>query len=288
MTGKIECRYYGRDFTAGEMALLRALIAGPPPLNRHMLSKEFCRRIGWFKPDGGLKDMMARVAMLAMHRDGLIALPAPRGRQNRPGPIVFGPDTEPPMFPAPTTLDEVRPLDLRPVMRGTREGKLWNEFVARYHYLGYKTLVGAQMRYAVHDRNGWPLACQRCSGRRDPLRRMFGWGRRRSEGARGFRSTSRVPRWRASSSSLMTTASWSRGSGNDSPGSHAFGSRGRRSWIWLGTTGRLSNEVAPDRERGRVRGPRRWSAGHVRYRFMASGGAGRAGCGGRSHEVETG
>ena len=43
-------------------------------------------------------------------------------------------------------------------MRGTREGRLWNEFVARYHYLGYKTLVGAQMRYAVHDRNGWPIA----------------------------------------------------------------------------------------------------------------------------------
>ena len=43
-------------------------------------------------------------------------------------------------------------------MRGTREGKLWNEFVARYHYLGYTTLVGAQMRYAVHDRNGWPVA----------------------------------------------------------------------------------------------------------------------------------
>ena len=40
----------------------------------------------------------------------------------------------------------------------TREGRLWNEFVARYHYLGYKTLVGAQMRYAVHDRNGWPIA----------------------------------------------------------------------------------------------------------------------------------
>ena len=124
VTGAIECRYYGRDFTAGEMALLRALIAGPPPLNRHMLSKEFCRRIGWFKPDGGLKDMMARVAMLAMHRDGLIALPAPQGRQNRPGPIVFGPDTEAPLFPAPTTLDEVRPLDLRPVVRGTREQAL--------------------------------------------------------------------------------------------------------------------------------------------------------------------
>ena len=43
-------------------------------------------------------------------------------------------------------------------LRATRQGRLWNEFVARYHYLGYKTLVGAQMRYAVHDKNGWPLA----------------------------------------------------------------------------------------------------------------------------------
>ena len=65
----VECRYYGRDFTTAEMALLRALIAGPPARNRHALSKEFCRRIGWYKADGGIKDMMARVVMLAMHRD---------------------------------------------------------------------------------------------------------------------------------------------------------------------------------------------------------------------------
>ena len=158
MTGETECRYYGRDFTTDEMALLRALIAAPAGLSRHALSKEFCRRIGWLKPDGGLKDMMARVTMLAMHRDGVITLPPPKWPQGRPRPIVFGPDSEPPLFPAPTRLAEVRPLDLRTVVRGTREGTLWNEFVARYHYLGYKTLVGAQMRYAVHDRNGWPVA----------------------------------------------------------------------------------------------------------------------------------
>ena len=158
MTGAVESRYHGRDFTPGEMALLRALIAAEPPPTRHAPSREFCRRVGWLKPDGGLKDMMARVTMLAMHKDGLIALPPPKWRQNRPAPIVFGPDTEPPLFPPPTTLDEVRPLDLRPVVRGTRAGKLWNEFVARYHYLGYKTLVGARMRYAVHDRDGGPIA----------------------------------------------------------------------------------------------------------------------------------
>ena len=93
MTGAIECRYYGRDFTADEMALLRALIAAKPQPNRAALSREFCRCIGWLKPDGGLKDMMARVTMLAMYRDGVIALPAPKGRRNPPRPIVFGPDT---------------------------------------------------------------------------------------------------------------------------------------------------------------------------------------------------
>ena len=78
MTGAVEYRYYGRDFTADEMVLLRALITGPAPLSRRALSIEFCRRIGWLKPDSGLKDMMARVNMLAMHRDGLIELPPPR------------------------------------------------------------------------------------------------------------------------------------------------------------------------------------------------------------------
>ena len=69
MTGDVECRYHGRDFTAAEMALLRGLIASPARLSRRALSIEFCRRIGWVKPDGGLKDMMARVVLLAMHRD---------------------------------------------------------------------------------------------------------------------------------------------------------------------------------------------------------------------------
>ncbi len=158
MTGAVECRYYGRDFAAGEMALLRALVAGPAQLSRRALSLEFCWRIGWLKPGGGLKDMMARVTMLAMHRDGLIELPPPRWQRGRAKPIVFGPDIEPPLLPAPTTLDEVRPLDFRVVVHSTREDRLWNEFVARCHYLGYKPLVGTQMRYAVHDRNGWPVA----------------------------------------------------------------------------------------------------------------------------------
>ena len=39
MTGLVECRYYGRDFTAEEMALLRALIAVDPQPTRAALSR---------------------------------------------------------------------------------------------------------------------------------------------------------------------------------------------------------------------------------------------------------
>ena len=184
MTDPVECRYYGRDFSAAEMALLRELIAGPPALTRHALSREFCRRVGWYKTDGGLKDMMARVVMLAMHRDGRIQLPPPQGPSSQRKPIVFGPLTEPPLLPPPDTLDAVRPLSLRTVVRGTREGRLWNEFVARYHYLGYTTLVGAQMRYAVHARDNRPLAMlgfSTAAWTLAPRDRFIGWSRQLRE-----------------------------------------------------------------------------------------------------------
>ncbi len=89
MTDAIECRYYARGFTIKGMARLRTLIVGPPALNRHALSKEFCRRIGWRKPDGGIKDMMARVTMLTMHRDGVLQLPLPKWPYRQLEPIIL-------------------------------------------------------------------------------------------------------------------------------------------------------------------------------------------------------
>ncbi len=87
------------------MAFLGALIPASPQPTRAALSRGFCRRISWLKPDGDLKDMMMRVAVLAMHRYGLITLPSPRGRVHRQRPVVIGPDTEPPLLPFPTNLD---------------------------------------------------------------------------------------------------------------------------------------------------------------------------------------
>ena len=87
--------------------------------------------------------MMARVTLLAMHKDGRTALPPPRWGRNPPAPKTFGPDTDAPQQPPPRALDEVRPIRLRTVLGGTPQSGQWNQLVARYHYLSYKTLVGA-------------------------------------------------------------------------------------------------------------------------------------------------
>ena len=158
MGAKPVCRYNGRDFTTADMALLHTLLAIKPPLSRHALSREWCQRIGWLTPGGGLKDMSARLAMLAMQRDGRLTLPPPRRRQGRPKPIVFGPETDPPEQPITASLDVVRPLQIIPVVSGTDASVRWNAYLARYHYLGYKVLSGDQLRYTVSDRAGRLLA----------------------------------------------------------------------------------------------------------------------------------
>ena len=79
-------RYCGRYFSEQEMEQIRLLIAEDKTRSRAELSRLTCQALNWLKPDGGLKDMSARVAMLRMQEDGLIQLPAPRCK--RPDPSV--------------------------------------------------------------------------------------------------------------------------------------------------------------------------------------------------------
>ena len=133
-------RYCGRDFHADEVALIRQLIAEDPARSRAELSRLTCRALRWHKADGGLKDMSARVAMLRMHEDGLIALPPPRAK--RPDPRVRISTRSNPGAPINRPAHALVPVLHR--VREKAESRLWNELVERYHYLGHKPLPGAQ------------------------------------------------------------------------------------------------------------------------------------------------
>ena len=68
-------RYCGRNFSTEEQAQIIEWIERHPSKNRITLSRDVCQMLSWYKADGGLKEMSCRVAMLRMHKDGLIKLP---------------------------------------------------------------------------------------------------------------------------------------------------------------------------------------------------------------------
>ena len=139
-------RYCGREFCAQELALIRALIAEDPSGTRADLSRLTCQRLHWYKADGGLKEMSCRVAMLRMQQDALIELPPPRCQRPQ-ARIRFTPSTAPqPALEQP--VHALAALQLQAVHR-QHDSRLWNEYIHRYHYLGYQPLPGAQLRYFV-------------------------------------------------------------------------------------------------------------------------------------------
>jgi hypothetical protein len=141
-------RYCGRIFTESELALIRKIIASHQEFpTRAAIAREMCTVLGWLKPDGLPKAMSARVALLRMQEDGLLSLPAPTHSYTPAQRVEFtavsNPQTE-----VHCSISELANLTLHRVST-TADSRLWNELVERYHYLGYRPLPGAQVRYIV-------------------------------------------------------------------------------------------------------------------------------------------
>jgi hypothetical protein len=137
-------RYCGREFTDGDIQLLQRIMKDNAGINRYQLSIKFCEEAGWRKADGGLKDMSCRVALLRMQRDGHISLPAPQKPHNKPGAkrTLFA-------LPQPEVNNKAGEHVLQLQLVEKADSALWNEYIDRYHYLGYTPLPGAQLRYFV-------------------------------------------------------------------------------------------------------------------------------------------
>ncbi len=141
-------RYCGRVFSRKEITWIRDLIEKNPAMNRAQLSRSVCEHLGWLKPDGELKQMSCRVAMLRMHRDGLLTLPPPQkgngNGHNRPK-ITTASDPKPIISAPAGSLGQISFLQVQ----SRQDSALWNELIQRYHYLGYMPLPGAQIRYLI-------------------------------------------------------------------------------------------------------------------------------------------
>lgn len=129
---------------------LTRLMNEHPGIKRSPLSRLVCEALNWRGVDGRLSEMTCRVIMLRLQRDGLITLPPSQLRKPRqraryePTPLT---DPQPEID---QPVHELPPLRVEIVQGQGAASKLWNEYMARYHYLGYTPLSGHQMRYQVY------------------------------------------------------------------------------------------------------------------------------------------
>ena len=140
--------YCARDFSVEDIQTIRDLIAQDQKLQRSALSRKLCQLWGWTKPNGELKDMTCRVALLRMQADGLIELPPSRigvVRKRAHFPSTCASDAQTPIR---QPVHELPRITLQ-VVSGKSTSLLWNEYMARYHYLGYAAMSGSQIRYNV-------------------------------------------------------------------------------------------------------------------------------------------
>lgn len=147
----------GQNFTEEVIGQIQRTVDSEPTISRQALSRRVCEWLGWKSPNGKLKEMSCRVALLKLQREGLIALPeaAARGlfirKGEREDPSVLGIDS------LRCRLQELGEIELILVRSGDRSAsRVWNGLMNRYHYLGAGPLCGAQMRYLVKSSShGW-------------------------------------------------------------------------------------------------------------------------------------
>jgi hypothetical protein len=145
--GQLVKVYCGRSFSDEDILTIRELIRNNPRLKRTPLSRQICELLQWRQPNGALKEMTARVALLRMQADGLIELPPsqnPKAGRRPPRVLTAASDPQPPVCRPVHKLPSLRAQIVTPA-----RSRLWNEYVARYHYLGYTPLSGSQMRYEI-------------------------------------------------------------------------------------------------------------------------------------------
>lgn len=151
MSAQAARRYCGREFSPAELDHIRQLLEIQPVLGRVALSRRICQDLGWLNVLGQPKEMSCRVALLRMEKDGLIGLPPPLTPLTRGGHgqcRVSLSAASDPREPVQGSVRALQPLIFEQVKQGPLSS-LWNELIQRYHYLGYRPLSGAQMRYLV-------------------------------------------------------------------------------------------------------------------------------------------
>ena len=170
--------FCGRVLTAGELNLVRQIIADFPKLSQAELAYTICELLEWRRPNGKLKSPECVEWLQKWQgRNGLPGLPELRVTKPR-GAHRFAADPQSdPQPPLRGPLADHQPLRLQRI-EDVAGRHLFRQYVQRYHPLGYRVPYGAQLRYLVRNPSQQVLACllfTSAAWKMAPRDRWIGW-----------------------------------------------------------------------------------------------------------------
>jgi len=146
----------GRYFTLQEISQIQETVRIFYRLSFTELVRTLCEHLQWITPAGQYKVDSCAKALKKLQAQGLLKLPAKRGYARLKQEMVFTTRTVPEEELVGTVRD-FEPIAVEPA--GKADLKLWNEYVERYHPLGYKRPFGAHQRYFVLEKSGRRMGC---------------------------------------------------------------------------------------------------------------------------------
>jgi len=151
--------FAGKRFTRKQIADIQHTVHTFSALSLRELAHTLCEHLHWYTPKGENRIQSCLSVLDDLEALGIVSLPEKMEAQKR-GPqraIAWTGRTQAQAVRE-DDLDQLTPIGLQVV--GEKEAiERWNEYVDRYHYLGYKRPIGPHLRYFILDKQGTELGC---------------------------------------------------------------------------------------------------------------------------------
>ena len=142
--------FCGHPLQPQEIELIRQITRDFRQLALTELAHTVCELLEWKRPNGSLKSRECYLFLRALHKRGWLPwLPAPRPHARRPHQTRVAVESDP-QAPCAGPLQQFLPVELE-LIGADAQRKLFEQYIHRYHYLGYRVPYGAQLRYFVRS-----------------------------------------------------------------------------------------------------------------------------------------
>jgi len=171
-----------RQITREQLEAARETVRWCSGLSRSELARTLCEHWGWVTASGSAKVTACLKVLEGLEGRGLLRLPGKRSMSRWNTDQACGAELSPrtdPGAPLEGELSAVGSVGLE-VIQNQERGRLWNEYLERYHYLGYRQPFGCFLRYFIVSPAGL-LGCVLLAGAAKALAardRWIGWDRR--------------------------------------------------------------------------------------------------------------